>query len=297
MTKKHSFTFIKKEFEKHGYILLENGYINAHTKLHYICPKGHKHSITWNHWREGHRCPYCASQGQPDIDQIRCSFEKEGYELLSKEYVNARTKLKYICPNGHTGFVRWGNWQYTKTKCLKCAAEKRAAKYYRKPFEEILKAFESEGYKLLTRSYKNCDQKLKCICPNGHNYQISWHCWNSGIRCPKCFDGSSKWEKIVREFIDEINVEYISNDRTVLINPNTNTPLELDIWMPNINKAIECNGVYWHSFDNRKNIDDIKKQLCEKLGIELLVITDDEWTSDEKICKQTILDFIKPTGE
>lgn len=297
MTKKHSFIFIKKEFEKYGYILLENGYIDAHIKLRYICPKGHRHSITWNHWREGHRCPYCAGQSKPDIDQIRCSFEKEGYTLLTKKYMNRHSKLKYICPNGHIGFVRWDNWQRTKIKCLRCAAKERAAKYHKKSFEEILKSFEKEGYKLLTKLYRNCEQKLKCICPNGHNYQISWHSWNSGIRCPKCFDGSSKWEKIVRKFIDEIGVKYVPNDRTVLINPNTNTPLELDIWMPDSNKAIECNGVYWHSFSNRKNIDNIKKQLCKELNIELLIITDDEWVSDEKICKQKILDFVKPIGE
>ena len=40
-------------------ILLTNKYINNKQKLNYICPKGHRHSINWNSWRCGHRCPIC----------------------------------------------------------------------------------------------------------------------------------------------------------------------------------------------------------------------------------------------
>lgn len=295
MTKKHSFEFIKKEFEKCEYTLLENKYVNAHTKLQYICPKGHKHSITWYHWRAGHRCPYCAGQGKLDIDIIRRSLEAEGYTLVTDKYINRHQKLEYICPEKHKHSVTWGNWYFNNARCPICSAKRRAG-LQRKSFDSIKKSFQNEGYKVLTDIYTNCDQKLSCICPNGHEYQISWHSWNSGIRCPKCFDGSSKWEKIVRGFIDEIGVEYIPNDRTVLINPNTNTPLELDIWIPSLNKAIECNGAYWHSFDNRKSIDTIKKQLCKELDIKLLVITDDEWIANKKVCKQKIVDFIEPIG-
>lgn len=31
-------------------------------------------------------------------------FKSKGYTLLSSEYVNARTKLKCICPKGHTHY-------------------------------------------------------------------------------------------------------------------------------------------------------------------------------------------------
>jgi hypothetical protein len=52
---------IKKSFEQEDYILLSEEYEGAFTKLDYICPKGHKHSIIWNSWQQSRRCPICKS--------------------------------------------------------------------------------------------------------------------------------------------------------------------------------------------------------------------------------------------
>jgi len=46
--------------------------------------------------------------------------------------------------------------------------------------------FEKEGYELLSKEYKNCEQKLEYKCLEGHKHSISWHNWRSGWRCPKC---------------------------------------------------------------------------------------------------------------
>lgn len=61
--------------------------------------------------------------------------------------------------------------------------------------------------------------------------------------------------------------------------------------MPTISKAIECNGLYWHSKDDRKKCDQIKRQLCKEKGIDLLVITDKEWNDDIDKCKNKIQKF------
>jgi hypothetical protein len=53
--------FIKFEFEKEGYQLLTVEYKNNRQKLNYICPNGHQHSIIWNSWQQGKRCPTCAN--------------------------------------------------------------------------------------------------------------------------------------------------------------------------------------------------------------------------------------------
>lgn len=50
---------VGESFEQEGYILLTSKYINAHQRLYYICPSGHKHSMTWNNWSKGYRCPTC----------------------------------------------------------------------------------------------------------------------------------------------------------------------------------------------------------------------------------------------
>jgi len=39
--------FVRGEFKKEGYKLLTNHYENSSSMLHYVCPVGHKHRITW----------------------------------------------------------------------------------------------------------------------------------------------------------------------------------------------------------------------------------------------------------
>ena len=293
MSKKHTFEFIRNEFEKIGYKLLQNYYSSANQRIRYECNKGHKCAITWSHFRDGHKCPYCANQGKPTVEFIKSEFEKEGYILLTTKYINNKQKLDYVCPNGHKHDTTWNNWKQNH-RCRYCAAQERTIKYHRMSLDYIRVEFEKEGYKLLTTIYKNCDQKLECICPNEHKYFINWHSWQSGQRCPKCNNnGVSKWEIEVRKFLDGLKIDYIPNDRTQLVNLKTNTPLELDIWISSLNKAIECNGKYWHSFKKRQAIDIIKKDLCKSLNIDLLVITDTEWDDNINACKYKILKFLK----
>lgn len=57
--RKHTYNFIKKQFENQGCILLSTKYINANTKLHYICNCGGEHNIKYNHFKRGVRCKAC----------------------------------------------------------------------------------------------------------------------------------------------------------------------------------------------------------------------------------------------
>jgi DNA-directed RNA polymerase subunit RPC12/RpoP len=291
--RKHNIEFIRKEFAKEGYILLTKIYEDAKQKLDYICssPEKHHHSTTWSGWKSGSRCPYCNGNGKPTIEHIRAEFEKKGYILLTTVYEDSKQKLEYICPNGHQRFINWNDWQQGKgCPCL--------SNRMRPTIESIRADFAKEGYILLTEVYENNKQKLEYICPRGHRGFISWHSWNSKVkrRCPKCNDSHvSKWEKTIRKFLSESNIDYVGNDKTQLLNPETNYNLELDIWFPDLNKAIECNGIYWHSKKRAIKNDKIKTQLCKDQGINLLVITDEEWNKDIDKCKIKIKNFV--TGE
>jgi hypothetical protein len=65
--------YIKKQFEKENYQLLSKKYINAKQKLLFLCPKKHKHYLTYNKWKKGQRCKTCclsikSSQGEKMIE-------------------------------------------------------------------------------------------------------------------------------------------------------------------------------------------------------------------------------------
>lgn len=176
---RHTYEFVKKEFEKENYILLSKEYKNAHTKLEYICPKGHKHSIVWGSWQQGGRCPFCSGKAMPTMEQIRASFEKEGYTLLSKEYLNNKTKLDYICNKGHKNCSSWGSWKRGH-RCPYCAGLVRFT------LEQVGESFAKEDYILLSKEYINSRTKLNYICSKGHEYSIDWNHWQQGQRCPYC---------------------------------------------------------------------------------------------------------------
>ena len=119
MNKKYTIDYVRKEFNKESYILISTEYINTRQKLQYVCPKGHKHSISWCGWKKGDRCLYCSGLAIKNIVDIRNSFGQEKYELLEKKYVNAHTKMGCKCPDGHVYKVTWNNWQQGK-RCPRC---------------------------------------------------------------------------------------------------------------------------------------------------------------------------------
>lgn len=283
--------FIRAEFAKEDCQLLITNYINNRQKLKYICPNGHEHSVSWSKWINGRRCPYCSKKIKKTIEVIKTEFEKEEYKLETDIYINAHQKLPYKCPNGHRHQISWAEWNNLGNRCPYCAN--------RPPMniEFIESEFAEERYVLLTKKYKNNIQKLEYICSNGHKHSISWQGWQQGQRCPKCSNRISKWEVEVKKFLDNSNINYISNDRTQLINSNTKYSLELDIFMPDLSKAIECNGIYWHNDKKRKQLDNIKQQLCRDKNIDLLVITDNEWNENIEKCKLKVINFIKNQKE
>ena len=70
----------------------------------------------------------------------------------------------------------------------------------------------------------------------------------------------------------------ITNIRTII------TPYELDIYLPDLKFAIEFDGTFWHTKDEKhKNI------LCNKLGIDLIHIWGEDWVFN----RNEVLDMIK----
>jgi hypothetical protein len=66
--------------------------------------------------------------------------------------------------------------------------------------------------------------------------------------CPICnpigHNKTSGFEQAVIDILDEIGITYILHDRELI------KPYEIDILIPDIKLAIECNGVWWHSINN-----------------------------------------------
>lgn len=143
------------------------------------------------------------------VEFIRSEFAKDGYKLLTIEYINSNQKLDYICPKGTRGSISWNNWQQGR-RCACCVGNKKLT------IEFIRSEFAKNGYKLLTTKYINNKQKLDYICPRGIKHNISWHNWQRGQRCPCCVGNKKLTIEFIRsEFAKDgyklLTTKYINN--------------------------------------------------------------------------------------
>lgn len=217
---KLNLNYIGLEFKKEKYILLTLCYANKNQRLDYLCPNNHKHSVSWDNWKKGRRCPYCFGNAKPTIEYIRSMFEEENYTLLTNVYINNRQKLDYICPAGHRHSIIWNNWQ-NGNRCFKCALVDQSIRqtgvgnhqwkggiscelycdaWFDKEYKESIK--ERDGYKCLNPvcdsksnrlnihhinyDKKNCppDNLITlCVSCNGKaNFNRDWHsAWYKAI--------------------------------------------------------------------------------------------------------------------
>lgn len=98
----------------------------------------------------------------------------------------------------------------------------------------------------------------------------------------------SEWEKDVGRYIESITKEKILyNDRTML------TPKELDIYIPELKLAIECNGEYYHSIEFKNKEYHINKtNKCKDKHIQLIHLWMYEWENNKDEVKNYLYNII-----
>lgn len=298
MTRRLSYESVKNFIGEQGYVLLSDDYKDNKTKIKMKCPEGHEFESRFDNFKgKGNRCPICkgiksAQRQKYSLDYVKEHFKNRNYELLSERYINNRQKLKVRCPEGHLFDIPFGDF-LAGHGCSECYGNKRHNYEYVKDFVE------KRDYKLLSHNYINSKTKLEMQCPEEHIFKMRFYSFRYGQRCPICWHQmcSSKTEKEIFQFINEnINIDVIPNDRTQIINPLTNEFLELDIWIPSLKKAVEFNGSYWHSSNYSKAKDRIKKEQCLIKGIDLLVIKEQDWSTNKDKCVKIIKKFLKERG-
>jgi predicted DNA-binding transcriptional regulator AlpA len=96
---------------------------------------------------------------------------------------------------------------------------------------------------------------------------------------------SSSFENEISEFLISHGINIERNTRDII------SPKEIDIYIPQHRLGIEFNGLYWHSEANGcdKNYHLNKTLECEKRGIQLIHIFEDEWIFKEPIVKSILL--------
>jgi transcription initiation factor IIE alpha subunit len=199
--KKWTIKQVKSFLKREGYSLLSTEYGGTHSKIRYICPKGHIGESTWRQFRRGTRCSSCAGNRKHTVEYVRDYFEKEGYRLLSNRYKGAHCCLYYKCPQGHFNWTTWTAFQ-GGNRCSSCAGNKPLT------ISQIRNAFKKERYILLSTEYKNNRSRLDYICPKGHQNQTTWARFQRGHRCPECneYKGERRLKKILEQIYPSMTI-------------------------------------------------------------------------------------------
>ena len=111
-------------------------------------------------------------------------------------------------------------------------------------------------------------------------------------------------ENKVLEFLDTLSVKYVTNNRTLLHGK------EIDIYFPELKKAIEVQGTYWHAdpriyeatyYNKAKNMyasdiweyDAKKAESINKLGITIFYLWEIDWNSNNDTVKTELKEFLQ----
>jgi hypothetical protein len=191
MVKRLEISTVQAAFEAFDYKMLSSA-VNASAKIKYECPNGHRHSISWGHFKEGRRCPECYGNSSPRPEAVRAAFEVEGYKMVGP-YINNKTKIGFECPKGHHHSITWKNFRAGK-RCAKCIGARFAPPDFKRELE-------LEGYKMLSL-YRNNRIPVDIECPKGHKYSITWNNFREGRRCSRCKDKDNFFYGCIRAEFD-----------------------------------------------------------------------------------------------
>lgn len=142
--------------------------------------------------------------------------------------------------------------------------------------EQFIERFSTQTqFELLDdpKDYRNKYQKIAVKCKDcGKTSHKSLMMLMATPVCFHCHPKESKGQLELFKFVSSLAPDARLSDRTVI------HPKELDVFVPSASLGIEYDGLYWHSelFVPSNHADD-KAQACERAGVTLFRVYEDEW--------------------
>lgn len=249
-----------------GWRLLSDKYINNNLPLELQCLACGICITKSLRSRFGSGCKECyQTQRRIVVDKIQSKLIERGESLVSAEnYKNNQSALIVSCPISHIYTTNWSKIDDDKG-CPVCFDNDRG----RLGIDYIKNEAEKRGDRLLSDTYTNANMTLILECSKKHIYTkpCGGYIYASERSCcPVCNKKRNYFEEAVFSYVLSKYPFALRNVKGVL----TNKRFELDIWMPNLKLAIECDGDNWHSKPENVERDARKNADCNKNGIRLL---------------------------
>jgi hypothetical protein len=227
----------------------------------------------------------CSAKNQDQKVEVKCIQCKEAFyktRCQIKKTTNHFCSIKCSAKNQD---------QKVEVKCLNCGMD-----LYKKP-SSIKRS--SSNFCSRECKWKHQDQKVEVKCLNCNKFFLKKqdqiqkkprHCCS--IQCFKTLAKYNKNWGSSRSKLEVYTEKKLTEELTLNISYNdTSIGYELDIYLPEMNFAIELNGVFHYkaiygekSLLKRQEIDRLKAEECVKRNIKLIVIN----VSEDKDNKRTL---------
>ena len=309
--KKRSYTqeqFIEKSKIKHNnkYDYSKTIYKHNKEKVCIICPIHGEFWQTANSHLQGEGCPKCNKSNKLTKEEFieKAKFiHGDKYDYSKVGYINSTTKVCIICPK-HGEFWQTPNAHLNGHGCKKCDNErKKKIKYSTKEIIERFKSIHGEYFDYSKFRYNGIMNKSLIICPIHGEFLQTPHDHLKGVGCPMC--NQSSLEKEVKNELIKNNIDF-EEQKTFdwLIYKGHQY---LDFYIPKYKCAIECQGIQHFKpvpfftknynvselgFEEIKERDDNKKNLCEKNGIKIIYFSHENLFIENKSNISNVFDNI-----
>jgi very-short-patch-repair endonuclease/predicted SPOUT superfamily RNA methylase MTH1 len=269
-TEKYTYEDIYNYFKEKGCELLETEYINVNTKMKYICVCENKSEITFSNFQRGSRCIKCSGNEKLTYEYVYNFFKKQNCELISNEYINANTLMKYICECGHKSKITFGSFQ-RGTRCMKCSGNEKLT------YEYVYNFFKKQNCELLDTKYINAITKMQYICKCQNKAFTTFNNFQQGHKCNFC---KHKTQTKIFNWLKKHFPNYtIENEKVFTWSKTEKSYLRYDFYIQPLNIIIELDGEQhfkqvsnWSSPEEQQKNDNLKNTLAIENGYKIIRI-------------------------
>jgi len=226
------------------------------------------------------------------------------YNYSLVDYINAKTKVKIICPI-HGVFEQQPSNHLFGQGCIGCMGDnvRKARKFAKEQWIERFKEVHGDKYDyslVKVGEGGGANYKIIIVCEKHGEFLQTPHAHlHRSNNCPYC--NISKGEDEIEKFFIKNDILYKREKRFKdCINPKTNKTLSFDFYLPNKNLVIEYHGEQHYKkmggyfekraegLEGRQYRDGIKKQFCLDEGINYIEISYKEFNNINNILKSII---------
>lgn len=235
----------------------------THTKIWWLCDKGHEWSTAVHNRIKGNGCPYCSGRYATEDNSLQILNPelasewhptKNGELTPNNVKLFTNTKVWWVCSNGHEwkasvekrsmgqGCPYCSGRRVCMDNCLQTLNPYLAGQWHPSKNGELTPSDVTIG----------ANKKVWWQCEQGHEWETAVLNRSNGTGCPICSQGTQT------SFPEQAIFYYLKNSFEDAVNRyKFENKWEIDIFVPSLNFGIEYDGLFYHQ---TKEESDLKKE-------------------------------------